>query len=117
MPMLYGEGQKAFARLQEEVMKISTDHSIFAWQNRSDGELLARSPQDFRGSGSVVQWGKPPAFEMTNRGLRIELPLLKRERWHGYEEYWAVLNCRNELDFGHSLALRLRYILMCGRVA
>ncbi|EGP85272.1 uncharacterized protein MYCGRDRAFT_45759, partial [Zymoseptoria tritici IPO323] len=31
MPMLYGEGRKAFTRLQEEIIKISTDHSILVW--------------------------------------------------------------------------------------
>jgi hypothetical protein len=32
MPMLYGEDVKAFARLQEEIMKTSDDHTIFAWR-------------------------------------------------------------------------------------
>ena len=37
MPMLYGEGQKAFFRLQEEIIKHSDDHTIFAWPiNRPD---------------------------------------------------------------------------------
>ena len=31
MPTLYGEGRKAFYRLQEELMKKSTDTSLFAW--------------------------------------------------------------------------------------
>jgi hypothetical protein len=32
MPLLYGEGQqKAFRRLQEEIMKYSDDHTLFAW--------------------------------------------------------------------------------------
>ncbi|KAI1425616.1 HET-domain-containing protein [Xylaria sp. FL1777] len=31
MPLLYGEGAMAFIRLQEEIMKVSDDHSIFAW--------------------------------------------------------------------------------------
>lgn len=31
MPMLYGEGAKAFIRLQEEIIKESRDLSIFAW--------------------------------------------------------------------------------------
>ncbi|OIW26000.1 HET-domain-containing protein, partial [Coniochaeta ligniaria NRRL 30616] len=31
MPLIYGEGSRAFVRLQEEVIKISEDHSIFAW--------------------------------------------------------------------------------------
>jgi hypothetical protein len=30
MPLLYGEGVKAFQRLQEEIMKRSDDHSILA---------------------------------------------------------------------------------------
>lgn len=37
MPALYGEGRKAFIRLQEEILKQTNDHSIFAWgcRNRS----------------------------------------------------------------------------------
>ncbi|KAH8893429.1 HET-domain-containing protein [Thozetella sp. PMI_491] len=31
MPLLYGEGEKAFQRLQEEIIKQSNDQSIFAW--------------------------------------------------------------------------------------
>jgi len=31
MPMLYGEGEYAFIRLQEEIIRNSDDHSIFAW--------------------------------------------------------------------------------------
>jgi hypothetical protein len=31
MPLLYGEGRKAFLRLQQEILKQSDDQSIFAW--------------------------------------------------------------------------------------
>ena len=31
MPLLYGEGEKAFFRLQEEIMKITPDHTLLAW--------------------------------------------------------------------------------------
>jgi hypothetical protein len=57
MPLLYGEGSKAFMRLQEEIMKTSDDHTILAWRHqRTHGEgpsywsyrsLLARSPVEF----------------------------------------------------------------------
>jgi hypothetical protein len=57
MPLLYGEGAlKAFRRLQEEIMKIQEDQSIFLWyphssENKvgSDGtaRLLALSPKEF----------------------------------------------------------------------
>ena len=31
MPTLYGEGRRAFRRLQEEIMKLTTDTSLFVW--------------------------------------------------------------------------------------
>ena len=31
MPLLYGEGTRAFIRLQKEIVAQSSDHSIFAW--------------------------------------------------------------------------------------
>ena len=33
MPLLYGEGQKAFYRLQMEIMEQLDDESLFAWQD------------------------------------------------------------------------------------
>ncbi|GME40967.1 BRCT domain-containing protein [Neofusicoccum parvum] len=52
MPMLYGEGEKAFIRLQEEIMRASDDESLFAWVDRdADPDalygLLAKSPAWF----------------------------------------------------------------------
>ena len=37
MPTLYGEGRNAFYRLQEEILRTSTDTSLFAWGPRYDG--------------------------------------------------------------------------------
>ncbi|KAI0699746.1 hypothetical protein C8T65DRAFT_659000 [Cerioporus squamosus] len=31
IPTIYGEGRRAFRRLQEEIMKNSADHTLFAW--------------------------------------------------------------------------------------
>ena len=31
MPLLYGEGEKAFFRLQEEIIRETDDQSLFAW--------------------------------------------------------------------------------------
>lgn len=36
MPLIYGEGRKAFIRLQEEILKETDDHSIFAWKQDID---------------------------------------------------------------------------------
>ncbi|KAH7075722.1 heterokaryon incompatibility protein-domain-containing protein [Paraphoma chrysanthemicola] len=35
MPLLYGEGAKAFHRLQLEIIKENIDHTIFAWEHPS----------------------------------------------------------------------------------
>jgi hypothetical protein len=42
MPILYGEGSKAFVRLQEEIMKDSDDQPLFAWT--ATHESAARFP-------------------------------------------------------------------------
>ncbi|KAI5984920.1 heterokaryon incompatibility protein-domain-containing protein [Pisolithus orientalis] len=57
MPMLYGEGEKAFQRLQLEIIRVSSDHSIFAWDPlgmiRRSGSVLADDPSDFRYCGNI----------------------------------------------------------------
>jgi len=52
MPMLYGEGPKAFLRLQEEIIKATSDMSLFAWAAAPDCEqeymgILAPSSREF----------------------------------------------------------------------
>ncbi|KAB8236841.1 uncharacterized protein BDW43DRAFT_307857 [Aspergillus alliaceus] len=83
MPLLYGEGEKAFVRLQEEIMKESADQTLFAWEARETSErlatgLLAQSPADFKNSGDIVPFyfSKKDAapFSVTNRGIRLHLP-------------------------------------------
>ncbi|OCK73797.1 HET-domain-containing protein, partial [Lepidopterella palustris CBS 459.81] len=81
MPLLYGEGEKAFLRLQEEIIKESTDQTILAWGYgmRTDTKLnsiLAPSPAYFINCGELVPAkisGPIPSFQMTNKGLHIRL--------------------------------------------
>ncbi|KAJ4376347.1 hypothetical protein N0V83_001630 [Neocucurbitaria cava] len=58
MPLLYGEGSRAFRRLQEEILRVEEDYTIFAWAPKESLEsddalpavsrgLLAHSPSDF----------------------------------------------------------------------
>lgn len=112
MPMLYGEGEKAFERLQLEIIKESNDHSIFAWNTRSytlGRGLLAYSPAEFADCGSIRMHthvetrtdDKP--FSMTNRGLFIKLPVI----CSGTGAY-AILSCYSEVKpKGTSVAIRL----------
>ena len=78
MPMLYGEGEKAFLRLQEEIIKQSDDHSIFAWPIHRNGQpgLLADSPAAFADCQhikTVTSRKNGSPYSLTNRGLSIEL--------------------------------------------
>lgn len=86
MPLLYGEGNKAFIRLQQEIIKDQDDESIFAWFCDYEGEmrpftsgLIAPSPRCFAKSGQVVHYtssilkGKRP-YSMTNKGLAYIIP-------------------------------------------
>lgn len=73
MPLLYGEGNKAYIRLQEEIMLKSDDASIFC---HAHNDLLARTPFDFRESGDVTASPMRAAvgpYSMTNMGLRLDV--------------------------------------------
>lgn len=37
MPTIYGEGENAFRRLQEEILKMSADQTLFAWEGVAAG--------------------------------------------------------------------------------
>ncbi|KAM0415934.1 hypothetical protein ACHAPT_013087 [Fusarium lateritium] len=61
MPLLYGEGEKAFIRLQEEIIKKKIDHTLFAWTPLGDSSVptfsrpLAPSPNIIFGHADLVR--------------------------------------------------------------
>jgi len=73
MPMLYGEGGRAFMRLQEEIIRSSQDESIFAWWsgerqfalNEDNRGLLASGPHQFARSGDVLNLRSPENLDST----------------------------------------------------
>lgn len=81
MPLLYGEGaEKAFYRLQAEILKSSTDETIFAWTSpfpQFQG-LLAAHPRCFADSGDIIpntdHTNIRPPYTITNRGLQMSIP-------------------------------------------
>jgi hypothetical protein len=83
MPMLYGEGDRAFIRLQEEIIRSSPDQSIFAWESDSwedsRGGLLARSPAAFSNSGNIVRSDLQSdiGFSLTSNGLSVKVPMAR----------------------------------------
>ncbi|KAK5692441.1 hypothetical protein LTR97_010750 [Elasticomyces elasticus] len=105
LPLLYGEGNRAFLRLQEEIVRRSTDHTIFAWHARSDASaevsqsLFAPSPDEFFRVAKLDIMecyrdleGWVESFEVTNHGLEISLPLIRCQSSPD-GVYHAVLNC------------------------
>jgi hypothetical protein len=77
MPMPHGEGDKAFVRRQEEIMKVSADHSLFAWESSaSNGSLLASSPAAFTNSSNISPLPSSGtlsgAITVNNKGIHLE---------------------------------------------
>jgi hypothetical protein len=100
MPLLYGEGNKAFIRLQEEIIKHSNDLSIF-WNfpctttGSIEGlgfypgrDLFATTPRDFSESGDIVPRtlavGFKREFALTNNGVRFATAKFKVLLLRGY---------------------------------
>ena len=121
MAMLYGEGNRAFIRLQEEIIKSTNDQSIFTWNGYKyeNGSLFAHRPSCFKSTDRIVplqHWKNRSEFSLTNAGLDIALPLLKsnanpqKDRDGAFcpRRCWvAPLACRYEMDFSGRIALEL----------
>ncbi|KAI6002255.1 heterokaryon incompatibility protein-domain-containing protein [Pisolithus orientalis] len=95
MPILYGEGSKAFQRLQKEIIRVSGDHSIFAWNPRGrfrrHASVLADDPSCFRGCHDIKcldhsTFIKELEAFMRRSGLDVDVDRDKIEPlWHGVE--------------------------------
>ena len=125
MPLLYGEGVKAFLRLQQEIAKTSNDESLFACSDESLAEsgLFAQSPVAFADSGSIIPYdfvGEPRApYSFTNRGLAVELDLHDTDDEPYEESYFdysintthvlAFPDCRR-VDSSYATAILLKRI-------
>ncbi|RTE85358.1 hypothetical protein BHE90_000156 [Fusarium euwallaceae] len=115
MPLLYGEGTNAFIRLQEEIVKTSTDHTIFCWtwvKSVPKGwvSMLAPTPAAFESSDKYYELPKESGAEevypytFTNAGLSIQLPLVQ-----AWSYSFAVLDVAEFDNWRHS-AVPLRFI-------
>jgi hypothetical protein len=120
MALLYGEGERSFIRLQEEIMKDSDDHSLFAWTAKGSDPrtcrgLLATSPAEFENAGGIVSyldWGMTSIpYAMTNKGLRITLDLSMTDE----QNVWiATLNCAASASSNITLGIFLKQLSSIG---
>ncbi|KAI1416279.1 HET-domain-containing protein [Hypoxylon sp. FL1857] len=110
MPLVYGEGSKAFIRLQEEVIKSRDDDSLLAWgygfiskeQPRIHADsVLAQSPFDFRHCHSLLKLEAEETSPevpittthsaMTNIGMQLAIPIRTIDPKNGV--FIAILRC------------------------
>jgi hypothetical protein len=93
MPLLYGEGERAFQRLQEEILKTTEDQTIFLWHaameldprkfegipNFPERGFLAKSPHDFESCSMFrpVLSALDPNMGVSSRerGIRLDVRL------------------------------------------
>ncbi|KAF4998315.1 hypothetical protein FDECE_11832 [Fusarium decemcellulare] len=122
MPLLYGEGKKAFTRLQEEIIKTTNDHTIFCWTwthsvPKDWTSFLAPSPSQFEGAGDMRSYESDlvgeeiSIFSMTNAGLSIKLPVM-----YALNSYFVVLQAgpaggaedEDEDEFSHYACIHVQ---------
>ncbi|KAI0645139.1 heterokaryon incompatibility protein-domain-containing protein [Trametes meyenii] len=90
MATIYGEGHRAFRRLQEEILKRTSDQTLFAWGNvlpirtapfreqmaygiyHPDNHMFAPSPAAFSHSGNMVPISMKDAVENALKGIGIK---------------------------------------------
>lgn len=97
LPLLYGEGHRAFIRLQEEILKTTNDHTLFIWGLLSEARyqvavglghlrhqkltgMVAQTPRDFQNVSesaaiSALRFMDQP--QISASGLRINMPVIK----------------------------------------
>lgn len=142
MPLLYGEGEKAFVRLQEEIMKDSSDENLFAWaptvtnqpvismSPNKLGPVFASHPREYASSKIAPLHRGLNDYSLTNQGVRIDIPVLPMERKHWNSDWLSedkacfqrileqqslllvVLNCY----FTSDLFFGQRLAIVCQRV-
>ena len=113
MSLLYGEGNRAFKRLQEEIMRTTADQSILAWEPPGDRfsvdpDLLAASASCFEGAARNIIWegsrelSQGSEFRLTHQGLEIELWIDKYRVQNNCSTQVAGLDCVFKQPGGHS---------------
>jgi hypothetical protein len=115
---LYGEGsEKAFLRLQYEILKSSRDLSILAWTTDDtyhyDEGALALTPNWFTGCETIITFPSPTGDTLvsTDNGLSVTVPVVEDP---GQWTYTAMLNCRYENDSFMELGITLFSVALHG---
>jgi len=99
MPLNYGEGEKAFLRLQTAIVQSTADMSIFAWKEDDRkpcppfAGMLAESPRQFASCHEIETMLGDSAFgnfAITTRGIHTEVSQVNNLRAHDGNGQWHV---------------------------
>ncbi|KAJ4244066.1 hypothetical protein NW762_014679 [Fusarium torreyae] len=112
MQVVYGEGERAFIRLQEEIIRVSNDQTLFCWEwddryvPDTWASILSPSPKTFIDSAVYSEWPVHEAntYTMTNAGLSIKLPVMNTI-CESVEQWLILLNARRESAMDQQVAL------------
>ena len=90
MPIMYGEGRNAFARLQKSILEQCFDPTIFAWK-ANDSSIVATgifafSPADFLSTGSYVPVSSRKTTESLAEARFNSLGLLLEREVYGLKD-------------------------------
>jgi len=116
MPLNYGEGKKAFTRLQTAILQSTVDMTIFVWTDDRKpcplyAGILAESPRQFAGCHDVKNTVGDSAshdFTITTRGIQTDIIQVHNSRHHDGEWKVAMMTF---CHIGHSaVAIGLRRI-------
>ncbi|RYP59119.1 hypothetical protein DL770_010282 [Monosporascus sp. CRB-9-2] len=115
MPMIYGEGERAFIRLQEEIIKISDDYSLFAWRSFDRrGGLLATSPAAFSNSGEIIPLNSSStlsgAITVNNKGIHLGLRFMDMDKTSSQGITLAIIPCTVKGDEQRKVAIYMRAV-------
>ena len=114
LPLLYGEGERAFLRLQEELIRDSNDQTIFCWAFDDSAppyweSILAPSPAAFKHSSRYERIAplvtSTSTYSLTNAGLSIQLPLVPSPRG-----VFAILDVTDTLEREKDVAIPLSHL-------
>ncbi|KAK3706017.1 hypothetical protein LTR37_013011 [Vermiconidia calcicola] len=107
MPLLYGEGERAFLRLQKELIAISDDGTIFTATSTTKDchearSIIAHNPSQFVNTPIMhpVDYIPRLHYEMTNKGIRFEVQISKKK-------HLALLGQQSEGRLGFDIIMPL----------
>lgn len=95
MPLIYGEGRKAFMRLQLEILKKYDDDSLYAWTAPLERSgLLAEWPTAFADCANITQIVFPQDYSPWFPPMMTSIGLEMRGRYRRDDQHQDALDAK-----------------------